>query len=157
ALLAIIGLSVGFAGPTPAALVLVDDDNVDCPQAQWHRINDAINAALPGDEVHVCIGTYPDQIVLNKALTLSGEHSGSRTTVIQPVLLPVSKPSIVSQNPITAGIIIDTASVVIDTIDIDMSKNSVAGCSPQLAGIYVRNGNAFVLNSHVHDTRVAGG
>jgi hypothetical protein len=42
----------------------VDDDHVQCPTAQYTRIQDAVNAAQPGDRIVVCPGTYPEQVTI---------------------------------------------------------------------------------------------
>jgi len=48
----------------------VDDDGL----ADFRKIQDAINAASAGDTVYVHNGTYYEQIVVNKTVTLMGEN-----------------------------------------------------------------------------------
>jgi parallel beta-helix repeat protein len=43
---------------------LVDNDKVQCPKAQYVKIQDAVNAAQPGDRIVVCPGTYPEQVTI---------------------------------------------------------------------------------------------
>src|SRR2546426_8151367 len=38
--------------------LLVDDDLIQCPTAQYSSIQDAVMAAQPGDHIDVCPGTY---------------------------------------------------------------------------------------------------
>jgi len=51
----------------------VDDDG----SADFHTIQEAINAANPGDTIFVYNGTYYEKIVLNKRVLLVGEHPES--------------------------------------------------------------------------------
>lgn len=43
-------------------MLIVDDDHMDCPNAQFTRIQDAVNAAPPGAMIKVCAGTYVEQV-----------------------------------------------------------------------------------------------
>jgi nitrous oxidase accessory protein NosD len=49
---------------------IVDDDG----PADFHTIQEAISAALDGDSVYVCNGTYYEHITVNKMVTLVGEN-----------------------------------------------------------------------------------
>jgi len=73
---------IGLATPTAAmaATLQVDDDKVQCPGAAYTTIQDAVNAASPGDTIDVCAGTYPEPaggpLTINKPLTLEGAQAG---------------------------------------------------------------------------------
>src|SRR5271170_432364 len=54
--------------------ILVDDDKVQCPSAAYTTIQSAVNAANPGDRIHVCAGTYPEQVTINKSLTIDADN-----------------------------------------------------------------------------------
>jgi parallel beta-helix repeat protein len=70
-----------IVNPPLARTWYVDDDFRDCPNADFNKIQDAIDAASPGDTVKVCPGTYKESLVITKTLTLSG--SGYERTTIQ--------------------------------------------------------------------------
>src|SRR5207247_61986 len=64
------------AGDPPGTLV-VDDDMVQRPNAQYTTITAAVTAAMPGDTIRVCPGIYNETVVVNKTVTLLGSsHSG---------------------------------------------------------------------------------
>jgi parallel beta-helix repeat protein len=67
-------VSVAAAGAT----IYVDDDNTGGPwdgtlAHPYQYIQDGINAASDGDTVHVLGGTYVENVVANKSVTLEGE------------------------------------------------------------------------------------
>jgi parallel beta-helix repeat protein len=55
---------------------LVDDDHVQCPDAPFQTIQDAVDAAAPGDTVKVCAGFYPENVLVEKPLRLLGARAG---------------------------------------------------------------------------------
>jgi len=57
---------------------IVDDDG----PADFHTIQEAINAANPGDTIYVRNGTYYENVVVNKTLSLLGENR--ERTIIDP-------------------------------------------------------------------------
>jgi hypothetical protein len=76
----LVGL-IGLVTPTAAvAATLIVDDDLACPGATFTTIQDAVNAASPGDTIEVCAGTYPEAAVgpltINKSLTVLGAQDG---------------------------------------------------------------------------------
>ena len=57
-------------------MLIVDDDGLDCPNRQYITIQAAVNAAMPGDKIKVCPGTYIEQVTIptgKDGLTLFAE------------------------------------------------------------------------------------
>ena len=52
----------------------VDDDLFDYPEANFTKIQDAINASSEGDTIIVHNGTYYENVILNKSLSLLGKR-----------------------------------------------------------------------------------
>ena len=103
------GLLGMLARLAPAATWVVDDDDLDCPNASYSAIQSAVNAAAKGDTIIICPGRYTEQIVVSKGLFLLGQRSGSRSVIIQPTTLAESRPSLLrGGNPVTAAILVDT-------------------------------------------------
>ncbi len=151
-----LGLAAVLAVPAAATVLVVDDDGFDCPNALYQRISDAVDAAGSGDTINICAGIYREQVVVTKPLKLRGEPSVASRAVIQPLNLPATRPSLFSGGPVTAGILVDQGRVLIESIDVDVTQTAVAGCSPILAGIYLRNASGVVTDTHVQGTRVLG-
>ena len=108
---------VGVQGASAATWV-VDDDLVQCPAANFTSIQAAINVAASGDTIDVCPGTYRENLVLNKSLTLLGAQDGvnacgrvATESILRPPLLnPASL--ILELDTGSAGSIIDGFSFV---------------------------------------------
>jgi len=76
-LLSCVGIGSQFVKPVGAATTwTVDDDG----PADFHTIQEAVNAASDGDTVFVFSGTYYENVVVNRTLSLVGENR--ETTVI---------------------------------------------------------------------------
>jgi len=70
-------------GAASAATVRVVDDNLACPGATYSTIQAAVNAAVAGDTVKVCAGTYVETVTVTKSLSFQGARAGddARTRV----------------------------------------------------------------------------
>ncbi len=66
------GLFINWTGTlnvTKGDMITVDDDL----PADYKTIQEAIDAANPGDTIFVYAGTYPEHVIVNKTVTLKGE------------------------------------------------------------------------------------
>ncbi|HLK10057.1 MAG TPA: right-handed parallel beta-helix repeat-containing protein [Candidatus Binatia bacterium] len=149
-------LICGLAAPARATVLMVDDDGLDCPGAPYRHIADAVAAASDGDIIQVCRGTYPEQVVITKRLQLIGVASLGAAPVIAPTALPAQAASLLSGNAIAAGVLVDHVRALIDGVLIDLGSNTLTGCSPVLAGVYVRDAEAVVRNVTVQGAQVPG-
>jgi len=148
--------AVAIAVTTSVALVptsahatfrYVDDDNVQCPSAPYRTIGAALADFLPGDEIFVCVGTYPEQLVLDKFVPLHGVLDNfNNRPVLAPTALPATLNTIAGNNPVRAGIIYDDANIRFDNFIVDVSGAQGSACSPILAGIYARNASGMLNN-----------
>src|SRR6266550_8519062 len=74
--LAVLGLVALGNSSEAATTFVVDDDGVQCPNRDYSMISAAVGAAMSGDTIQVCPGTYTENVVLNKSLTLLGAQAG---------------------------------------------------------------------------------
>ena len=145
----------------------VDDDGDE----YFATIQAAINNTNPGGTVHVAAGTYDEQVIIDKELTLQGAGD---TTIIQPSQATADTFQLFSRKasedlPTAAIIVVDQAgftSVTIKDLKVDGSLvNSVpAGAtmfvgilwrgtggtidSVTVEGIGITNGNAIYITSY---------
>jgi nitrous oxidase accessory protein NosD len=126
-----------------------------CPKAQYATITAAVNAAAPGDIIDICPDLYTEQLIITKPLTLRGvsvdvNGNNVKRVLLQPVLQDVDG------LPVEAVItVMNTWGVTIENLAIDASKNSVHGCTPQLADIHFYNASGRVANNALFGAQLA--
>src|SRR5439155_4171151 len=77
------------------SVFMVDDDRVQCPNAQFTSINAAIAAARPGDTIEVCPGQYNESVQVNKTLKIvahPGEADANPTRTPNPTRDAIVQP-----------------------------------------------------------------
>jgi large repetitive protein len=129
-----------------ASTLLVDDDKTECPDAGFNKIQDAVDAATPGDTIQVCSGTYDEQVEIAKPLSLVGVlRDGKNAAVVQPSNVVANADFLGTPN--AAMILVqDTSGVTIKDITIDGINNGVvcSGNFPFINGIFFRNASGKV-------------
>jgi nitrous oxidase accessory protein NosD len=143
-----------FGWGANGAHLVVDDDKVECPNAGFTHIQDAINVASAGDHIRICKGTYVEQLTIRKALDIDAD-SGA-----------VLMPSIMKQNTISLfdGAAIATAILVVDTTDVSISgltvdgvNNGISECAPDLEGITFQNASGSIQRAAVRNFKLGAG
>lgn len=72
--------------PEGDATLRVDDDGLDCPNAEHPTIQSAVDAASPGDTVVVCAGSYDGVDVGKGGLTIQAHGDATITGTAQPAV-----------------------------------------------------------------------
>src|SRR3989442_14638610 len=112
-------------------------------------IQDAVDHAEPGETVFVGVGTYSEQVVITRPLTLEGEATS--LTYIKPLTVAANSSSLFSGAPIAAILLVDgTTGVAVSDLTIDgLPAGSLFACSPGYVGIFYR-----AASGAIQDTRV---
>jgi len=107
----------------------VDDNRVECPDANFTLIQEAINAASDGDIIYVYNGTYYEKVIVNKIVSLIGEDRDS--TIIN------------------GGSIGSVITIMADNVNISGFTIQCSGPKYDDAGIYVdhHRGNGISHNT----------
>ena len=118
---------------------------------RFTTIQAAVKAVPPGSTIKVCPANYPEQVVINKNLTVTGVSSGNADN---PVLVIPSggfvpnTTSLTSGHPIAAQILVQSpaTAVTISNLAVDGSNNNLnSGCDDApLIGIYYQNASGRV-------------
>lgn len=101
------------SNPGGQATIVVDDDRQQCPEAQYTDLRLAALAALPGDTILVCPGTYPGPVVVTRPLTFTASNPGDTR---HEGALDSSRQAIVLAGPVGDGftLAVDSAGTTID-------------------------------------------
>ena len=111
-------------GVTSAAVIYVPDD--------YPTIQQAVNNAIPGDEIIVRDGIYTENVVVTKSnLVIRSENGSSKCTVF-------------ARNPSEHVILVRANRVVIEGFTITGAWN----CSPVCAGILLKNARGCKISSN---------
>jgi nitrous oxidase accessory protein NosD len=136
-----------------AATLTVGQKSAACPKPLYLTIQSAVNAASSGDTIHVCAGTYPEQVLITKSLNLSGDNGA----LIEPVNVAANSTSFTSGHQSIAAIVLvqDTTGVTIQNVIVDGSGNGISECSPDLIGIFYQNASGELNHVAVRDVELS--
>jgi nitrous oxidase accessory protein NosD len=131
--------------------LLVDDDKVQCPTATFMSVQDAINAAKPGNLIRVCPGTYREQLSIDKSLSIEGDNGA----ILLPNNMTVNATGS-SGAPIAAAILVkEAANVKIEGFIVDTTNSGITQCSPGLIGILYQNSSGSIEHNAVRNARLS--
>jgi parallel beta-helix repeat protein len=123
-----------------------------CGSPTKSTIQAAVNASSPGDTVLVCPGIYPEQVTINKNLTLLGLVTGTAGQVV------ITSPAggVVRNTydlyrygdfPVAAQVLVQNArQLVLNNITVDGANNGISGCALDIRGIYYQNASGTIEN-----------
>jgi parallel beta-helix repeat protein len=132
--------------------ILVDDDKVQCPTAAYTSIQAAVNAAKSGDVIRVCPGTYREQVVIDKSLSLEAENG----VIVIPSDVVANAAGLSGGNPIAAIILVQNAeNVDLEGFIVDGSANGLTECGPTLIGILYQDASGSIDHNAVRHVRLA--
>jgi len=121
------------------------------PRRRIPSIQDAVNAASPGNLTRICPGTYREQLSISKSVRFDVDNGA--------VLLPnnlVANTFGPTGNPIAAAVLVresplvDLGSLLVDTVN-----NGITECSPELMGIPYQNSSGSMDHPTVRNTKLS--
>ena len=125
---------------------------VSCPGAQFAKIQDAVNAASPGDTIRICPGQYDEQVTIDKNLEVDGNNGA----VIRPANVSANSTGVASGQSIAAIVLIDgTSDVTLRNVIVDGADAALAACSPDLVGVFFRNASGELSHVAVRNVKLA--
>jgi pectin methylesterase-like acyl-CoA thioesterase len=118
------------------------------PGTHYTTIGAAVTAATSGDTIRVCPGPYPEQVTINKSLTLLGIASGTSdaAVVVVPAGGLVQNGLDIFSQPVAAQIFVQNAAVTISHLTVDGSGNGLSGCGVDPIGIYYQNSSGTITS-----------
>lgn len=145
------------ARPVNPGGIVVDDDN-QCPGTDFATIQAAVNASPVGSTIQVCPGVYPEQVRINKRLTVVGvEFNNQNQARIQPTAAVANTTSLFDGSPIAAVVVVDGAArVTLENLTID-GAGSLNACSPIFVGVFYRNSTGTIEAAAVRNIIANGG
>jgi hypothetical protein len=118
---------------------------------QYPTIQSAVNAAQTNDKVQICPGSWPEEVVVAKAITLTNVPDMAFPTVAIPAGGAVQNGTTLHGKAVAAQILVVPTSPVqvnVKNLIVDGTGNNDMNCGLQLAGIYYQNAGGEIT----HDT-----
>ncbi|HWZ81618.1 MAG TPA: right-handed parallel beta-helix repeat-containing protein [Terriglobales bacterium] len=115
----------------------------------YPTIQQAVNAVTAGSLIEVCPGPYPEQVVVNKNVTLKGiaaANQGAAIITSPAGGLVQNTASLATGNPIAAQLLVQApaTAVTITNITVDGNNSQIATCGLNPIGIYFQNASGTI-------------
>ncbi len=144
-------LGVFTARPaSPAVLRVTPAGKPSCGGAKFNTIQSALDAAADGDVIRVCPGTYPEQLVIKRRVTIRGVG----TPFVTPAGMAANATDLQSGGPLAAVVVVE-ATATLRGLRIDAGMNGLSAlpacdpAMPQLVGVFFRNAGGTVRDSEI--------
>lgn len=163
-----LAVSVCFFAQISSASVVAVSGGANCTNLPFYpTITQAINSVPANSTIKICPGTYHEQLLITKNLTLTGVSDGTGTgttgvnavgadnpVIASPVGGVVQNTTEVDGSPTAAQIAIVTPNgavspimVHLNYLTVDGANNQINTCGLDLVGIYAKNATIFVVQS----------
>jgi parallel beta-helix repeat protein len=136
-----------------------------CGSPNEPTIQQAVNAVAVGGTVNVCPGTYPEQVLITRNVTVTGVANGNADAAV--ITSPATgvvvntadlSPPPSSALPVAAQILVQNAKAVnISNLTVDGSNNQIAACAPDIRGIYYQNSSGTISEVATRNQVLAAG
>ncbi len=154
--------NTGYTIWTNKPLTNVASITKDSTTTYYSSIQSAITAASAGDTINVAAGTYDEQIVIDKSLTLQGAGD---TTIIKPSQATASAFQLFERKATGSGdtspiIGVNTTGGTVNISGFKIDGNSVASVpsgSSELVGIFYRDTNGVIKNMDISNINIKNG
>jgi hypothetical protein len=130
------------------------------PGTHFLTIQAAVNAVSTGGTVRVCPDTYPEQVTINKNLTLLGIASGTSDAAVVTVPgggLVTNGVVDIFGAPTAAQIFVQNATVTVSHITVDGANDGITDCSIDAIGIYYQNSSGSITDNAVRNVLLPAG
>lgn len=155
-------LAVGFTAAPAFAATTVEVGTCLTGFVQFLNIQSAVNQSPAGTVIDVCPGIYPEQVSINKNLTLTGVADPSSNQDAAIVISPAggvvaNANSLTSGQPIAAQILVISPATAVNltNLTVDGAGNNLPDCSVNLIGIYYQNASGSVTTSALRNQALA--
>jgi len=143
--------SLGRSAVADAATIVVGQNAAVCPGAQFAKIQDAVNAASPGDTIQICPGVYAEQVSISKALKVNANNGA----ILRPSGAAANSTGLASGQPIAAMLLIEnTEDVTIANLTVDGADADINACAPDLIGVFFRNASGQLSHVAVRNSKL---
>jgi len=134
------------------AITIVVGQNAACEGAQFAKIQDAVNAASPGDTIQICPGLYAEQVTIGKPLVVNGNNGA----IVRPSGVAANTTGLVSGQSIAAILLVEnTTDVTIRNVTVDGTAADINACSPDLVGVFFRNASGQLTRMAVRNAKLS--
>lgn len=131
---------------------IVVGQNAACTGAQFAKIQDAVNAASPGDTIQICPGVYAEQVSISKALQVNANNGA----ILRPSGAAANTTGLSSGQPIAALLLIEnTTDVTVRNLTVDGTDADINACAPDLIGVFFRNASGQLNHVAVRNAKLS--